>query len=104
MPRDAHDLLLRKAELHRDRLQLGNDHHPVTSAAWICALVDLAQPARSDSGAMSWCSRVARMCRSAPGRLDPAPPAARQAALGIGLLLGAGVAGGKLLITGQVDP
>ena len=41
---DPHDLLLRQAELHRDRLQLGDDDQPGgVGGVDDVALVDLAQ-------------------------------------------------------------
>ena len=58
---DPHDLLLRQAELHRDRLQLGDDHQPGHIGGMDdVALIDLTQAGaarqrRDDLGVAQHC-------------------------------------------------
>ena len=103
---DPHDLLLRQAELHGDRLQLGDDDEAGgVRRADDVALVDLAQtgPARDRRHDLG----VAERCRGIVDRrlvgLDQRLLLRDDGALRIGLLLGAGAAGGELLVTGEIE-
>ena len=104
---DSHDLLLRQAELHRDRLQLGNDNKTgYVGRVNDVALVDLAQAGaagqwRNDLGVAK--HRLHVVDRGLIGfykgfRLR------HHGLLRIGLLLGAGVGCGELLIAREVEP
>ncbi len=91
---DPNDLLLRQAELHRDRLQLGNDHKTgYVGSVDDVALVDLAQAGpprqrRNDLGIAKHCLLV--IDRGLIG-IHQRLGLGDGGALGIGLLLGTGV-------------
>ena len=103
---DAHDLLLRQAELHRDRLQLGDDDETGRIRRLDdVALVDLAQAGasrqrRDDLGIAERCRRI--VDRGLVG-LDQRFLLGDQGALRIGLLLRAGVGRGELLVAREIE-
>ena len=104
---DAHDLLLRETELHRDRLQLGDDNETgEVGAVDDVALIDLTQPGptrqrRNDLGIAKGRLRV--IYRRLVG-IHKRLLLGDNGALRIGLLLGAGVGSGQLLIADQIQP
>ena len=103
---DPHDLLLRQAELHRDRLQLGDDDEARgVGGVDDVALIDLPQAGaarqrRNDLGVAEHGLRV--VDRSLVG-IHQRFLLGDHRALGIGLLLRAGIGGGQLLIANQIE-
>ena len=105
---DPHDLLLRQAELHRDRLQLGDGHQTrCVGGVDDVALVDLTQtnPARQWRDDLGIAEHRLRVVDRRLIGIHQRFLLGDDGALGIGLLLRARVGGGKLTgIDNQVDP